>query len=196
MDMAPTQVMMDAVMNPWEKPSICTRFSTASPRPLSRSSIRSSSPARHPSTRLTSSSRPPLSLMPPSGIHCKHRGDHTVEADQSHCQSLNPGQAFLHPMRNPLLCQHSQYCTGYNRSHIDPCSCHSSVSSPVCDCSSRSLRSTCLSLSVSGAVRSRSGRFRKVFSSDFSRRHWSILAWLPFWSTSGTSRPCHTGGRV
>ena len=59
-----------------------------------------------------------------------------------------------------------------------------------------SLRSTCLSLSVSGAVRSRSGRLRKVFSSDFSRRHWSILAWLPFWSTSGTSRPCHTGGRV
>ena len=105
------------------------------------------------------------------GIHSKHRSDHTVETDQPHCQPLNSGQALLYPAGNSLLCQHSQYGTGYNGRHIDPCSCHSPISSASWACSSRNLRSTCLSFSVNGAVRSRSGRLRSVFSSDFSRRH-------------------------
>jgi hypothetical protein len=43
---------------------------------------------------------------------------------------------------------------------------------------------------------SRSFRTAFVFSSAFSRRHFSISAWLPLSKTSGTVRPRNSAGRV
>ena len=43
---------------------------------------------------------------------------------------------------------------------------------------------------------SRSGRFFTVSSTDFSLRHFSIFAWCPLRSTSGTAIPLQTAGFV
>ena len=52
------------------------------------------------------------------------------------------------------------------------------------------------SLGVSSAFSSRSGRYLAVRRRDSSRRHFSMLAWWPDSSTSGTACPRQSAGRV